>query len=359
MCTLWALVKAVGSSKNWIWLLVAAGLVATATFFRFAGVFLIPVVGVTAFLNSETLLITRQRAVRALVAGLASSIGLALTTARNAMHGFAPLGERYPGGRSVPVIIEQSLTVVGTYINPLSEGMVALGIGLIQVGLVIWGAVLAFRTRATQVLVILASVVAYWLFLAWSEATAPIDPITLRLTVPILAPAVIGTVFSLRFIARTISRALPSKAGPYVGMTMVTGTAISCLVVNVAVGGAFTTSISSRSQGYNRTKFTASPLAAAVDHDVCQAGLASSNPWLTYWVSGCVGVLPIPTRSGGGAHKAERDNLYSALHTGTIRYLAFFNDRPSLSPRDVRERGIQLKRVARVRDGELYRVVNR
>ena len=358
MCALWALGKAVGTSGNWTWLLVAAGFVATATLFRFAGVFLIPVVSFAALL-SDTITITRQRAIRALVAGLLACTGLALATARNAINGFAPLGERYPGGRSVVDIIEQSLTVTGTYINPFSDGGTAIGIGLAQMVLVLLGSAIVLRTHAKLAMVIFAAVTAYWLLLVWSEVTTPIDRVSVRLTVPIFAPAVIGTVFSLQWIARGIARVFSSKAGSRVGMAIVIATTAACLALNMAAGTKFAATIGSQSQGYNRSEFAASPLATAVDDDVCQAGVASSNPWLAYWVSDCIGIVPIPPRSRGAASMAERAVLTSGLRAGTIRYLAFFKDRPSLGPADIRKLGIRVERVAKFRDGELYRVIDR
>ena len=331
-------------------------LVSLATTIRYAGVFLIPVAAIAALLTNGRVDISRRSVARAVAVSLLSSAGFTVVAVRNLLIGSEPLGERFPGGRTVGAIVDQSVTTLATYVSPALKGRSATVVGLLVIVLFLLGIRYALRCADILLFPVFGTVAIYWGFLAWSEWTSPIDPVNVRLTIPILTPMAVGVVYSLAQILRRLApgvvpfaRRLPSIAA--------TACLASYVGFNASSGIDLARHFSIHSQGFNRQQALSSPLASSLSDPVCRSGVASSNPWLAYWVTRCTPIATIPLASKNAAQQSERAELESAIGGGKVRYLAFFDHRKSIKPEDLRESGFDIRLAGRFTDGDLYEIV--
>jgi hypothetical protein len=355
----YALTRAITRGRMGLLLIaLISGSISLATTIRFAGVFLIPVAAAAALMTHGRVDTSRRSVARAAAVALLSPVGFIVVAVRNLLIGSEPFGERFPGGRTVGAIVDESLTTLAGYVSPTLEGRTASIVGLLVIVLFVTGVRHALRSADLRLFPVFGTVTVYWGFLAWSEWTSPIDPVNVRLTIPALTPMAVGAVYSLAQILRRIALIVSPRE---IALRLPSIAAIACLLsyigFNASSGIDLAAHLSTNSQGFNRQQALSSPLAHSLSDPVCRSGVASANPWLAYWVSRCAPIMPIPLASKNAAQQGERAELESALRAGRVRYLAFFDDRRSIKPRDLRDSGFDIRLAVRFTDGNLYEVV--
>lgn len=341
-------------SQAFLWV---ALLVSMATGIRYIGLYLVPVVFVVFTMVARRTETLRRSVVWGLTAAGAASLGAVVVVIRNLALGSGPLGPRYPGGRSAGVLWEQSIDMLARFAAPWYDSSPPSWIGWGVLVLTVGGMARAAGNRDGAMLTVAGAMVSFWGLLWWSELTSPIDPINLRLTMPGFAPLVITACFGLRALVQfgIPERQLP---GGLRATSLVVG--LSTLVLAVAHVGAGI-SLASRTgaagQGFNSVSQRDSPVASAVTPRMCGAGVAATDPWLTYWVSACTPVQRIPLRSQAVTHKDAIEDLRQDIERGRIRYLVYVKGDTAVPPESLGGDAVRFRLAAKLGDGSIYEAV--
>lgn len=350
----------------WVWthpdrlsaaLLWVALLVSMATGIRYIGLYLVPVVFVVFMMTARRTETSRRSVVWGLAAAGAASLGAVAVVARNLALGSGPLGPRYPGGRSAGALLEQSIDVLARFAAPWYDPSPPPWIGWGVLVLAVVGVGYAMRRRDWPMLTVAGTMASFWVLLWWSELTSPIDPINLRLTMPGFAPVVITVCFAVRALVRGLPDRHPS-GGPRVSSVLIGLSTIALAAGHLAAGASLAIKTGATGQGFNSVSSRNSAVVSAVTPTMCSAGLAATDPWLTYWISGCTPVQRIPLRSQAVTHRDAIEVLRQDIEHGRIRYLVYVKGNTAVPPESLGGGAVRFRMVAERGDGSIYEAVH-
>lgn len=348
------------AKKAWFrpWHVLLLGVMITiATLLRIAGVALIPVAALAAFLATRSKPLVARMTHAALV-GILSSAGLAAVVYRNVALGVPALGERSPNGLPVQNLIGHSLQAFGRYVIPDSGGLMPIEALGVQgpVALVVTGATIlvgvpvflmlvlatfrAVRRRDFPLVLLALWVYVWWAMLWYSVLAAGVPAPDDRL----LAPALPATTVLLADWVIATSR--PALFDRWRHAPIVLGAAVlSWGVVSVTTGIIVAASASQAGIGYNRVAIQGSPLVASIRSLPTGAPIAATDPWLAYWTS------RHPTYS------VYDGRIVPLAKGGRVQFMAFFRDSTgTVTPKSIIDDGVRLELVEQFADGSLYRV---
>jgi 4-amino-4-deoxy-L-arabinose transferase-like glycosyltransferase len=340
-------------------LVTVGAAVSLATSMRYVGVGLIPLVGLGVLL-AERDRGPVARCVRAVSATALSAVGLVLVAMRNLMLGYGALGDR-TGLTSVEKpgsVLADTIRTLGHYVIP--DYRFALAPGVLVALLVVFGAVRAVWMRQYEVLLLISYTCLYWAFVVVSSLTTMVDPVNERLAAPAFVPMVAIAIYGVSGVQRGAE-----SLSPHWHRRVTSGLA-AILVLLLAVSSLKSVDYVWHSArdgvGINSSAVPDSPLSRTVAALPSTVGVASDDPYLLYWQSQHVPVVPIPEpvvghygdyRTPAALNRERAAQLVSSVASGRVTYLALFKDDESAA-RSVREAGLGLRLVGRFRDGELY-----
>jgi hypothetical protein len=364
LATLLVLTRALGRSsirvRDYVILALGASL---ATSMRYVGFLLIPVIMVGVYL------IEQQRgrargAVAALIAGAAASIGLIVVAARNLALDAAPLGERFPGVRTIEAGIKDTIFTLGSYVAPPETTTLTAEVGVLIGLCIVVGAWSALRARNRGLVLLGLFVAVYWAVMWWSQASTRLDTISDRFAAPVLAPMAILAIVGIRATWAALTRdaghrprlALLLRAGATLVVAAVLGLSVLHSVQYSRASG-------SDGVGYNSAESLDSPLAESLAGLRPGDGLASNEAARAYWISRRTPLLRIPSADftwPPGQAQRDLEALQQAVADGSVGYLAVFSDVPdTLTPEQLADAGIPTEVVSTYPDGILYRINDR
>ena len=330
-------------------------LVSAATGVRYVGLVMIGIAALGAWLALRD----GPRHLRwrwvAIVAGL-SSTGLLVVAARNLALGSGPLGERYPGTRTLEGALEATIEVLGSYVAPPQATLLTAEAGVLVAVLLGVGAWLAVVRRDGPVTLLAAVVVIYLAAIVWSQAATRLDMASTRLLAPAFVPLVVVAAYALRETVQSMADQLGRPASRVlwglVGTVFVLAVAASLLQGLRFVSDA-------RANGIGLAEpATASELAAAVAELPVETGAASNDPWLVYLRVGEPPVLPLPPSAGEWPPDrvaADTQRLAAAVRSGSVTHAAVFDGGGAIEPLEtLGAEGIVATPVSELADGTLY-----
>lgn len=328
--------------------------VSLATTLRFAGVTLIPIVGLGLLLAHRTRG-WRHALMQALLISAVSGLGLGAVVARNLLLGVAPLGDRSAAERSLADVFRDSLLALGNYLVPATWTLGAVAAGLVVLGLLTSAAARVVWDRDAVLLIVAAFSAAYWGVLVHSQLTTRIDAINARLLLPVLAPMCVLVLHAGRMLVRGAQRHLSAR--PAAWLTAQIALLVLFLTFTLARSVALAVVDAEGGLGYNKKTSLRSELALSVRTLPEDAGIASSDAALVYWVSGRAPVLPLPASGRASTDVLPEDgiNLRRLVSRGDVSYIAVFDGYRWLTPVSAEKIGIRLESVSEFADGTLYR----
>lgn len=360
------------------WLVIAAGLLAGAAIsVRYVGYVLLPVVGLGIWQAA------RPRGdhgaasrawVRVLVALAIGLLAPALIVLRNLNAGSGPLGDRYPGVRTLLDSTVEAVGVLGTFLLPSASSAVAVALGVLVGVLVLVGIWVGLMDRNRVLLLLGLFSVLYVAAIVWSQTATRLDPPTPRLltpTVPALAVLALG---GLRVLLRRLRRDAVSwtaSSGSATIRARGAGAAIliGCVVLGLVVVGSVAAAVRadarlvSDSRGGAlglRAAASSSPLAAAGVGLPGVAGFASNDPWRMYLAVGKTPVVPLPpSASEWPADRIDRDLrvLLDGVRSGNVTHaLMVEGGGATLTWPELASAGVEATLVAETPEGSVYRL---
>lgn len=361
---LWGLARSIHRRRLTAGVLAAVALgTSVAIAVRYVGVVLIPVVMLGAYL-SERPNGRRRAQIRALIAGLAASLGFVVIAGRNLLLGVGPLGDRNPSTQSILHVGHETLRTLGAYMLPNRlHGLATIfGLGLVLV--LCYGTVQVIRNRDLTMVLITTFIAVYWLVLWYSELTTLTDGVNDRLVAPIFGPMVILGMYAVRDFAGAASGERSPKAvqaRPRLlsqATSLIILLALALLLVVEPLKAAKAAWAEGRGGiGYNSQAAQANTLTQALAALPKNAGVAATDPWSAYWVAQRDMALPIPSRYDYLPPAESLKALRVAAARGSVAYLAYFkNAIPAMQPSDLAKAGIFSELVASYPDGMLYRL---
>lgn len=346
------------------WVVSIAVVVSAATTVRYIGFTLIPMAALAAALASRNRgMFVGVRSV--LITGFSASVGLGLVAVRNLHLGSDPLGPRAPSGLTVSSVVTDTLSVLGSYLVPFdSSSTVRMWCGIVAVGLVALGGVVACRRRSMPGVYLGIFICGYLATLIYSEFATVIQPVNERLLAPVLPAMVVLAILGL---SRPAGR--PDHAYRGVGLlTRVRRLVAWCVLIFMLTTSsmssvAFALETSRSGLGYNSRSSRDSPTAQAVLDLPADAGLAAMNGPRVYMATRRQPILEVPftnffSRPETLAPRLRK--LKADVQSGRVDYLVYFNsDRANrvVTPRQLAESGMQLRKIGDYRDGEVWEVV--
>jgi hypothetical protein len=350
------------------WLVIAAGLlVGGAISVRFVGYVLLPIVALGIWWASRSW-------VRMLVALAVGVLAPVLIVVRNLGAGSGPLGDRYPGVRTLLDSAAEAVGVLGTFLLPSASAGVAVVLGSLVAVLVLVGvwAGLVDRDRVTGLLTAFA--VLYVVAIVWSQTATRLDPPTPRLLTPALPALTVLAVSGLRVVVARLRRDVliwtassPSDAVRARGGAV--AAAVGWVVLGLVVVGVVAASVRADARLIQdaregvlglRAAASASALAAAGVAQPDSAGFASNDPWRMYLAVGGAPVVHLPpSPAEWPAERIERDLdvLVEAVRSGSVTHaLVVEGGAATLGWPELAAAGVDAVLVAETPEGGIYRL---
>lgn len=336
--------------------------VGAACTFRYVGFILVPIVLLGAILARRHAPGPTRRGgavLEALVIAGISAVPALGVMARNVALGAAPMGERARPDTRIAEVIDRTVQTLGSFIDPrggVSPGATTLGV-LVAAGMVV--SVVATVLRwGPQHWLLCGYLVSYVAAIWWAALTTQLDAIDQRLLAPALPLIVIlGLAVAQYGLQRPEVQRLSGSTQRLLRLAL--GALVLAVgLLNTADALPRASDLSRTGIGYNHVSSLASPLANAV-RALPPGGVAASDPWLTYWVSGRTPVLQVP-RTGDHYWSPERtaletQRLLGAVRDGRVGYIALWDYTvTALTPSQLAESGLRLTEVGRYGDGRLY-----
>ena len=334
-----------------------AVLVSAATGVRYVGLVMIGIAALGAWLalrdDSRSL---RWRWVA--IVGSMSSIGLLAVAARNLILGSGPLGERYPGTRTLEGALEATIEVLGSYVAPPQATMLTAEVGVLVAVLLGVGAWLAVIRRDDPLTLLAAFVGLYLAAIVWSQAATRLDSASTRLLSPAFVPLVVLGVYAIRETVRAMGAQVGRRTSRVMWTLVWAGFGL-VLAASLVQGARFVND--ARANGIGLAAGAASSeLASAVAELPVETGSASNDPWLVYLRVGEPPVRPLPPSAGewpADRVAADTRRLVDAVRSGRVTHAAVFDDGGAIEPLEaLAAEGIVAEPVAELADGMLYRL---
>lgn len=353
--TLICLMRLWGSDRGakWSTITLAATLVALATSVRYAGVTLIPAVGVAVWMSSRD---HRGRVRRTLVAVVAACFGPGLLLASNWLVTGAAMGERYPGTQTFAQAVQRAVRLWGEYATQASGDVLKLVVGLIVLMLLVIGAIRSLRARSGAT-VIAAFLAAYWLLIWWSQSTTRIDVVSDRLGFPAFVPTVVLAILGAVVLAKRVQFRFPRAV-------LWAGIALFGLILIASAGSVVNTAwtAGAAGRGYAEESRETSPLRDVLAALPGEPGVASDDPWQVWWWLRGGPVLPVPaspTQWPQSRTDAELGALVEGVRMGKIGYVVLVSGaEKSLPIRDLENAGLTFTPVASIPEGRVLAVTS-
>lgn len=352
------------------WLVVGCSALTSVAFsFRYAGLVLVPITLIGIWWASRAM--PRRGALgRVVVAMLVSLVLPAVVVMRNLLQGVGPLGERYPGVRTLLDALVESVEVLGAAVLPssLAPLWVLAGAALLVIATVAGWAALVDRDRVAGLLVLF--VVAYLGSLIWSQSATRLDTPSVRLLTPMIpALAVLATSGAL-VVGRRMARDLEawSQESPRAGVRRPGARSVGLAVVAVLVlvAGVLTASFVAadvrlaRDQGRGAPNLATSRSDSATVLAAWARGaevLASNDPWSTYLRLGSPTLALPPSAEEWPADRIDRDTarLVETVRSRGAVYALVFDGAANVQPvADLEAAGITVTLVEQADDGAIY-----
>ena len=328
---------------------------------RYVGIVLLPVIIVAVLLATRHETASRRIRTAALVVATALVVP-ALIAAQNIHLGSGPLGAHAAGGERLGDALHQLLDLLGSSLISQGYAHAITAVGLGVVALTAIGTVRSFMGPDHVAVVLSAFVVAYWLFVLYSETAVSLDPLGPRFLLPALAPMTVLAVWGVQWLTT------PLLAIPDQQVRRLVRVAISIFVVLFLVSAAYRTTnavrVSKDNLGYNTSTVTNSPLGLAVARIPGDARVFASDPWYVYWASKrfpIIGVTPNLGACDAACAQAWAQFLAKQLTPTRASFLAIVKGPTDevVTPTVLRHRGVVVHVVRKFDDGTLYRLYPR
>jgi hypothetical protein len=351
-------------ARNLRLLAAAAGIASIGFLYRYAGVVLLalPALVIVIAASRDGLVAVAKRT--AAYAGMAAIVPI-LVIVRNLANNAGPLGDRSPSSETVVHTFKTLVLGVSEWVvpNQIPSGMRVLALG-IAVLLVVIGLGMAIRQGAltgtpthAPALALLSFVAIYAAYLVLSEMTTNIDPIGSRLLAPILAPSVVLAAMGLE---QLLLATRPSSR-PWLAWSLGILAAL-WLVGFLAISARDSEKQGSEGGEMASSSFRQSRLAAEVRQLGDRSIVYSNRPDGLYWLIRRQPTYWVPRATAYRSEQSVNDlsEFEAALRTtNRTSYLAWFKEggREYLfTPKQLRQRGLELQPVATVNDGVLFKI---
>lgn len=345
-------------------LLALVLVVGAACSLRYVGIVLVPLVALGVFLAWHDTPGPTPRgpaALRALVVAALAALPALGIMLRNVALGAAPMGERARPDTDLVEVLDRTLQTFGSFVDPrggVTSGATPLGVLLAALMVTVF--LMTLLRWGPQHWLLCAYLVSYVAAIWWAALTTQLDAIDQRLLAPALPLLVILGLAVVRHGLQlpemhSLSGRQQSSIRMALGVLLLGISAVNLADVLPRASGLAQTGI-----GYNHESSLASPLANAVRR-LPPGGVAASDPWLAYWVSGRTPVLQVP-RTGDHYWSQERtavetQRLLEAVRSGRVRHLALWDYTvTALTPGQLASSGLRLTEVGRFVDGRLYSI---
>lgn len=368
------LVWAVRQGRASWWFVVTAGaLASSAASVRYVGYTVVPVVALGVWWAART---TGGRSAmsRTVAAVGISLVAPVLIAARNVSVGSGPVGERYPGVRTLTDSAGDALRVLGEYFVGSPLVGVSQGLGVLLLVLVLAGGYtgLIHRDRATGIVAGFAAL--YLLAIVWSQTATRLDPPTSRLLAPVLPTLSVLALAGLTALMRKVSA--DSKTWAAVsgrawirqrGARILTGSAwvlVGIIVVGMAIssvreGQRLATEVRSGVIGIEGP-VEASALIAAAKAIPDRQGLASNDPWSVYLGLGSgpvVALPPSPDEWPPARLQKDLGVLREGVDSGRVTHALVLAGRGAVTPlADLAAQGVASTLILETQEGSIYRL---
>lgn len=298
-----------------------------------------------------------RRALKALAMGLLAAVGPAALIVRNLVEGDGALGERYPGTQTILGAVQRAIALWGTYVTQVDLGWLTSLAGIVVAVLAGLGLVVMVRRRSPATVVGVFLVI-YWAAIWWSQSTTRIDVQSDRLGYPALVPLIVTCGMGMQAVLGRLRARFPSRAR---GLGLSSTVLVAGFVVIVAVRGAVVaTDLGASPRGYAATTISESTLAQAIAAVPKETGIASTDPWLAWWLRQGGIAMPIPPVAPNWPPErtaADLGRLQDAVRAGRVELLVYVNGSdPVLSEADLAQLGLETNRVADLPDGHVSSV---
>lgn len=342
------------------WLVITVGILASlATSVRYVGYALIPVVALGLWWAGRAL-VGRHRWLRVGVAVAISLIAPLAIGLWNMSQGAGPLGERYPGSRTMQDSVVDAIRVLGEYVVPPATGPWGVIVGTIVVILVLAAAWVGIVGRNRAVLLLAAFAALYFAVIVWGQSATRLDSPSARLLAPLLPSLAVLVVLG----ARLLLTRLRADAHALGGVRLVRAG-----IVVVAVGGALLAVANVRGDARlisDERPGAVGPASVATDSAVLgvvrdrgHTGIASNDPWAAYLSVGAPALPLPPSPSEWPAERVERDRaaLVEAVRSGAVTYAVLLDSGATVEGwGPLEDAGVRAVLVAEAPDGRVYRL---
>lgn len=357
----------------WWWVFAAAFLAAGASSVRYVGYVLVPVVALGVWWAARGAG-RRVAALRALVAAAIVLIVPVSLAIRNVTVGSGPLGDRYPGVRTVQDSVVDAVRVAGEFV--VSPGSSTLGplVGVLVVAVVAMALWAAAIRRDRSIVLLGVFVVLYAGAVVWSQASTRLDAPSGRLLAPAW-PAIAVLLVSGTFVlmarvrrdATTWAAGSPNGAvrragarwivvvcwaviATLAGLAVLSSARASTRMIEDARGGGLGLVVSAQE----------SALVAAAKALPDAHGFASNDPWTLYLGVGRVPVVYLPPSAAEWPQsRIDRDLgvLVSDVQSGRVTHAVVFASGSATQPlADLAPAGVTASPLLQLPEGTVYRL---
>lgn len=360
------------------WVVVLSGLaVGSLISVRYVGYTLLPVAAVGIWWASRPARASTDRVpavVRVLVVLGLGLVVPAIIAMRNIAVGSGPLGDRYPGVRTLLDSVTEAVGVLGAFLYPAGASGATVVVGSIVALLVLVGvwAGLIDRDRALLLLGIFAFL--YVAAIVWSQTATRLDPPTPRLLTPAVPALAVLTIAGVRVVLRrmlrdvrgwtsssgsAMIRARGASVAVGVGWSLLAAMTAALLIASMRADVRMLDDARSGSLGL-RASAAASPLAAEGLTLPGATGFASNDPWRIYLAVGSSPVVFLPPSTDEWPQaRIDRDLslLKQAVQDGTVTHALVVEQGSSVLPwSEVASSGLEAELVATTPEGAIYRL---
>lgn len=350
------------------WAVIVAGLlVSGAISVRYVGYVLLPIVALGIWWAARSW-------VRVLVALAVGVLAPALIVARNLGAGSGPLGDRYPGVRTLLDSAAEAVGVLGTFLLPSASAGIAVVLGSLVAVLVLVGVWAGLVDRDRVVGLLGAFAVLYVVAIVWSQTATRLDPPTPRLLTPALPALAVLALSGLSVVVARLRRDVltwtatsPSDAVRARGEAV--AAAVRWVVLGLVVVGAVAASVRADMRLIQDAREGVLGLRAAASGSVLAtegiaipgaAGFASNDPWRMYLAIGKAPVVPLPpSPAEWPSDRIDRDLrvLREVVGSGAVTHaLVVDGGAETLGWPELAAAGVDAVLVAETPEGGIYRL---
>lgn len=349
----------VGERAPW-WLVIAVGILASlATTVRYVGYVLIPVAALGLWWASRTLA-RRSRWLRVgavVVIALIAPVAIGL---RNVSEGAGPLGERYPGSRTMQDSVVDAVRVLGEYVLPPATGPWGIVLGTVAVLLALVAAWVALVRRDRAVLLLTAFTALYFAVIVWGQSATRLDSPSARLLAPLLPALAILVVAGARLVlARLRSDAGALGGAPLMRVGIVVVAAGVALLVVANVRGDIRLISDGRAGTLGLASGAATSALLTEARSQGASGVASNDPWAVYLALGAPALPLPPSPAEWPEARVERDRaaLVAAVRSGAVTHAVVVDPGAAVDAWEPLEAaGVRAVLVAEAAEGRVYRL---